>query len=37
MLQERIAGFDGLGRHRIVDFALIARESAPAQADLTTP
>lgn len=37
MLQERIAGFDGLGRHRIVDFTLIARESAPAQADLPTP
>ena len=30
MLQERIAGFDGLGRHRLVDFALIIRESAPA-------
>ncbi|HEY8652196.1 MAG TPA: LacI family DNA-binding transcriptional regulator [Dermatophilaceae bacterium] len=37
MLQERIAGFDGLGRHRIVDFALIARESAPADADVLTP
>lgn len=30
MLQERIAGFVGLGRHRLVDFALIVRESAPA-------
>ncbi len=30
MLQERIAGFDGLGRHRLVDFSLIVRESAPA-------
>ncbi len=29
MLEERIAGFDGLGRHRIVDFALVVRESAP--------
>ena len=34
MLQERIAGFDGVGRHRIVDFALITRESAPAVGDL---
>lgn len=30
MLQERIAGFDGLGRHRLVDFVLVTRESAPA-------
>lgn len=37
MLQERIAGFDGLGRHRTVDFALIVRESAPAGADARTP
>ncbi|WP_082479602.1 LacI family DNA-binding transcriptional regulator [Agreia sp. Leaf283] len=29
MLGERIAGFDGLGRHRLVDYELIARESAP--------
>jgi DNA-binding LacI/PurR family transcriptional regulator len=29
MLGERIAGFDGLGRHRMVDFRLVARESAP--------
>ncbi|PPF62592.1 MULTISPECIES: LacI family DNA-binding transcriptional regulator [unclassified Agreia] len=29
MLEERIAGFDGLGRHRVVDFRLVARESAP--------
>jgi DNA-binding LacI/PurR family transcriptional regulator len=31
LLEERIAGFDGLGRHRIVPHALVARESAPAQ------
>jgi DNA-binding LacI/PurR family transcriptional regulator len=37
MLQERIAGFDGIGRHRIVDFALITRESAPAVGDLREP
>lgn len=30
MLEERIAGFDGLGRHRIAEFSLIVRESAPA-------
>ncbi|MBG6053844.1 DNA-binding LacI/PurR family transcriptional regulator [Salinibacterium sp. CAN_S4] len=30
MLVERIAGFDGLGRHRVVDFELVVRESAPA-------
>jgi len=29
MLGERIAGFDGLGRHRLVDFELVVRESAP--------
>lgn len=29
MLEERIAGFDGLGRHRIVDFRIVRRESAP--------
>jgi DNA-binding LacI/PurR family transcriptional regulator len=29
MLEERIAGFDGLGRHRIVDYNLVVRESAP--------
>lgn len=29
LLQERIAGFSGLGRHRLVDFTLVARESAP--------
>ncbi|GAB3030831.1 LacI family DNA-binding transcriptional regulator [Parafrigoribacterium mesophilum] len=29
-LQERISGFDGLGRHAVVDFALVVRESAPA-------
>jgi DNA-binding LacI/PurR family transcriptional regulator len=29
MLGERIAGFDGLGRHRLVDYRLILRESAP--------
>ena len=35
MLQERIAGFDGLGRHRLVDHSLVVRESAPAPAALT--
>ena len=30
MLGERIAGFDGLGRHRLVDYELVVRESAPA-------
>ncbi|MCX7521141.1 LacI family DNA-binding transcriptional regulator [Microbacterium sp. STN6] len=30
MLSERIAGFEGLGRHTIVDYRLIPRESAPA-------
>jgi DNA-binding LacI/PurR family transcriptional regulator len=29
MLAERIAGFDGLGRHRLVDYELVVRESAP--------
>lgn len=29
MLQERIEGFDGLGRHRLVDYSLVVRESAP--------
>jgi DNA-binding LacI/PurR family transcriptional regulator len=29
MLGERIAGFDGLGRHRLVDYELVVRESAP--------
>lgn len=33
LLLERIDGYDGLGRHRIVPFRLIARESAPATAD----
>lgn len=32
MLQERVAGFDGLGRHRLVDYSLVVRESAPAPA-----
>lgn len=30
MLEERIGGYDGLGRHRIAEFSLIVRESAPA-------
>lgn len=30
LLLERIDGFDGLGRHRIVPFQLVLRESAPA-------
>ncbi|TBN56424.1 LacI family transcriptional regulator [Glaciihabitans arcticus] len=29
MLEERIAGFSGLGRHRIAPYSLVARESAP--------
>ncbi len=32
MLEERIAGFDGLGRHQLVPFSLITRESAPSPA-----
>ena len=31
MLQERIGGFDGLGRHRLVDYSLVVRESAPGR------
>jgi DNA-binding LacI/PurR family transcriptional regulator len=30
LLEERIAGFDGLGRHRLVEHDLVVRESAPA-------
>jgi DNA-binding LacI/PurR family transcriptional regulator len=30
MLEERISGYDGIGRHRLVDFELVIRESAPA-------
>jgi len=30
MLEERIGGYLGVGRHRIVDFTLVTRESAPA-------
>ncbi len=37
MLEERIAGFDGLGRHRIVDFTLVARESAPEHPRTAAP
>lgn len=29
MLEERIAGYDGIGRHRTVDWRLTIRESAP--------
>lgn len=29
MLQERIDGFDGLGRHRLAEWSLVVRESAP--------
>jgi DNA-binding LacI/PurR family transcriptional regulator len=29
LLEERIGGYDGLGRHRLVPHALILRESAP--------
>lgn len=30
MLIERIEGFDGMGRHELVDYRLVMRESAPA-------
>jgi DNA-binding LacI/PurR family transcriptional regulator len=36
MLVERIGGYDGLGRHRIVDYTLVTRESAPATAAAAT-
>jgi DNA-binding LacI/PurR family transcriptional regulator len=29
MLAERIGGFDGVGRHELVDYELVCRESAP--------
>jgi len=29
MLEERIAGYTGLGRHRIADYSFVVRESAP--------
>jgi len=29
LLEERIAGYDGVGRHRVTDFSLMVRESAP--------
>jgi DNA-binding LacI/PurR family transcriptional regulator len=29
MLEERIAGYDGIGRHSLVDYTLRVRESAP--------
>ncbi|HEY4267192.1 MAG TPA: LacI family DNA-binding transcriptional regulator [Galbitalea sp.] len=29
MLEERIAGYDGIGRHALVDYTLRVRESAP--------
>jgi DNA-binding LacI/PurR family transcriptional regulator len=29
MLEERIGGYSALGRHRIADYSLVARESAP--------
>ncbi|MGO4690386.1 LacI family DNA-binding transcriptional regulator [Glaciibacter sp. 2TAF33] len=32
MLEERIGGYDGVGRHRIVEYVLVTRESAPAAA-----
>lgn len=32
MLQERIEGFDGLGRHKLAEWSLIVRESAPSPA-----
>jgi len=30
MLEERIAGYDGVGRHRLAPYSLVIRESAPA-------
>ena len=30
MLVERVGGFTGVGRHELVDFELLVRESAPA-------
>jgi DNA-binding LacI/PurR family transcriptional regulator len=30
MLEERIGGYDGIGRHRVVDYKLVVRESAPS-------
>ena len=30
MLVERVGGFAGVGRHELVDFELLVRESAPA-------
>jgi DNA-binding LacI/PurR family transcriptional regulator len=30
MLLERISGYDGMGRHELAAFSLVARESAPA-------
>jgi DNA-binding LacI/PurR family transcriptional regulator len=30
MLLERIDGYDGIGRHELAEFSLVARESAPA-------
>ena len=32
MLVERIEGFEGVGRHELVDHRLVVRESAPASA-----
>jgi len=29
MLEERIGGYSGLGRHHIADYSLVVRESAP--------
>lgn len=34
LLEERIAGYDGLGRHRLVGYELVCRESAPSLAHL---
>ncbi|MFI6350368.1 LacI family DNA-binding transcriptional regulator [Streptomyces sp. NPDC050560] len=33
LLIERVDGYDGLGRHEIVDHSLVVRESAPAPKD----
>jgi DNA-binding LacI/PurR family transcriptional regulator len=33
LLIERIEGYDGLGRHEVVEHSLVLRESAPAVAD----
>jgi DNA-binding LacI/PurR family transcriptional regulator len=33
LLEERIAGFEGLGRHKLIDWSLVVRESAPVASE----